>query len=244
MTKKTALVTGGMGGIGTEICRHLHDAGYVVATTYHSNGERQNKWLAAEKPRDFHAYACDIADWESCVALKEKIGTDIGRVDILVNNAGITRDATFLKMTPEMWREVLTTNLDSVFYVTKQFLPDMLTNKFGRIINISSVNGQKGQFGQTNYSAAKSGMYGFTKSLAQETIKKGVTVNTISPGYIRTKMVEAMSEEIQDKIRSVIPLGRFGEVGEIARIVAFLAADESAFITGANINANGGQYML
>ena len=244
MTKKIALVTGGMGGIGTAICRRLHDDGFTVATTKSSaNGDRKRQWLEREAPREFHVFNCNVADWESCVAMAEAINKELGGVDVLVNNAGITRDASFKKMTVEMWREVLSINLDSVFNVSKQFVPAMTDRGFGRIINISSVNGVKGQFGQTNYSAAKAGMLGFTKALAQEVVRKGVTVNTISPGYIGTEMVQSMSEKVQDAIRAQIPLGRFGEVDEIANIVSFLAAENAGFITGANINANGGQHM-
>ena len=244
MPKKIALVTGGMGGIGTAICRRLHDNGYTVATTSNSNKEKADAWLKEEGTRKFHTYTCDVSDWNSCVAMKEKITADLGEVDILVNNAGITRDATFKKMTPDMWLDVISTNLNSVFYVCKQFVEGMMERQFGRVINISSVNGQKGQFGQTNYSAAKAGIHGFTKALAQETVRKGVTVNTISPGYIGTKMVLAMDEKVQDQIRGMIPLGRFGEPEEMARIVSFLAADDAGFITGANISANGGQHMF
>lgn len=245
MTKQVALVTGGMGGIGTAICRRLYDDGFTVATTKSSaNGDRKEKWLRQEKPRDFHVFSCNVADWDSCTALAEKVTATLGAVDVLVNNAGITRDATFKKMTPTMWREVMATNLDGVFNVSKQFVPTMSERGFGRVINISSVNGQKGQFGQTNYSAAKAGMHGFTKALAQEVVRKGVTVNTISPGYIGTDMVLAMAETVQDKIRAEIPVGRFGTPEEIARIVSFLASDDAGFITGANISANGGQHMF
>ncbi|MBE8158717.1 MAG: acetoacetyl-CoA reductase [Betaproteobacteria bacterium] len=245
--KKTALVTGGLGGIGTAICRRLHKAGYAVAATYVHNGERLEKWLDKQKAdgyEGFYPYLCDISRWENCVALREKIDADLGGVDILVNNAGITRDAVFRKMTPQMWDEVITTNLSGAFYITRQFLDGMAARGFGRIINISSVNGQKGQFGQTNYSAAKAGLHGFTKALAQETAKKGVTVNTISPGYIGTDMVMAVAEEVREKIVAQIPVGRFGSPDEIARVVEFLASEESGFITGANISANGGQHMF
>lgn len=241
MTTKIALVTGGTGGIGTAICRRLHQDGCTVLTTY-MNEEKAQRWLKAQGD-GFHIYKCNVADWDDCVALKDKVLGEFGQVDIVVNNAGITRDGVFRKMTPEMWRDVITTNLDSVFYVTRQFIDSMVDKGFGRIINISSVNGQKGQFGQTNYSAAKAGMHGFTKALAQEVVKKGVTVNTLSPGYIGTEMVRAMAEEVQDKIRAMIPLGRFGEPEEMARVVSFLAAEESGFITGANFSANGGQHM-
>lgn len=244
MSKKIALVTGGTGGIGTAICRRLDDEGYTAVATTYMNEEKSQRWLEANKDRKFHTFACDVTKWDDCVSLKERVLEQFGQVDVLVNNAGITRDGMFRKMTPEMWRDVMTTNLDSVFNVTRQFIDGMVERGFGRIICISSVNGQKGQFGQTNYSAAKAGMHGFVKALAQEVVKKGVTVNTVSPGYIGTEMVRAMSEEVQDKIRTQIPIGRFGEPDEIARVVSFLADDTSGFITGANFSANGGQHMF
>ncbi|MDM5147904.1 acetoacetyl-CoA reductase [Candidatus Persebacteraceae bacterium Df01] len=243
---KTALVTGGLGGIGTAICRQLHCDGYTVAATYIHNGVRLQSWLEKQKADgfdSFHGYFCDISQWESCAKLKEAVEADLGGVDILVNNGGITRDATFRKMTAEMWDEVIVTNLSSVFYVSRQFVPDMANRGFGRVVNISSVNAQKGQFGQTNYSAAKAGMHGFTKALAQEVVSKGVTINTISPGYIGTDMVNNIAEEVREKIRAQIPVGRFGTPEEIASVVSFLASENAAFITGANIAANGGQHM-
>lgn len=245
--QKVALVTGGLGGIGTAICRHLQRAGMVVATTYIHNGTRLAQWQQRQKDDGYEkvtAYLCNISKWDDCTALKEKIEQDFGGVDVLVNNAGITRDGVFVKMSPAMWDEVIVTNLSGVFYVSKQFVGGMAERGFGRVINISSVNAQKGQFGQVNYSAAKAGLHGFTKALAQEVIKKGVTVNTLSPGYIATDMVNNIAEEVRDKIRAQIPLGRFGTPDEIARIVAFLAADDAGFITGANISANGGQHMF
>lgn len=247
MTKKNALVTGGLGGIGTAICRRLHREGFAVATTYVHNGARLEKWLAereAEGCGGFRAYPCDISRWDECASLGERVERDIGGVDVLVNNAGITRDGLFRKMTPQMWDEVIATNLNGVFYVSRQFVEGMTKRNFGRVINISSVNAQKGQFGQVNYSAAKAGMHGFTKALAQEVVRKGVTVNTISPGYIGTDMVMAVGEEVREKIRAQIPAGRFGEPDEIARIVSFLASEDAGFITGANIAANGGQHMF
>ena len=244
--KKRALVTGGLGGIGTAICRDLHRAGYAVAATYVHNGVRLEKWKDTQKDagyEGFRAYSCDVSNWDDCVALKENIEKDMGGIDILVNNAGITRDAMCRKMTAEMWDEVLVTNLSSVFYITRQFLDGMLSRGFGRIINIASVNALKGQFGQVNYSAAKAGMLGFAKALAQETVKKGITVNCVSPGYIGTDMIMAIDEEVREKIRMQIPIGRFGTPEEVARLVTFLSADDSGFITGANFSANGGQYM-
>lgn len=242
MSQKVALVTGGMGGIGTAICNRLHDDGYTVVTTY-QNQEKADHWLEQQKPHIFHTYQCDITDWDACLQLKAAVENDLQQVDILVNNAGITRDGTFKKMTPDMWRAVLSTNLDSVFNVCKQFVTEMTERGFGRVVNIASVNGQKGQFGQTNYSAAKAGMHGFTKALALETVRKGVTVNTVSPGYIATDMVKAMDEGVQDKIRALIPVGRFGTPEEVARIVSFLVADGAGFITGADFSANGGMHM-
>ena len=244
MSKKIALITGGTGGIGTAICKRLDDDGYTAVATTYMNEEKSKRWLEANKDRNFHTFYCDVTKWDDCVKMKEAILGEFGQVDVLVNNAGITRDGVFKKMTPDMWGDVLSTNLDSVFNVTRQFIDGMIERNYGRIINISSVNGQKGQFGQVNYSAAKAGMHGFTKALAQEVVKKGVTVNTISPGYIGTEMVRAMSEEVQDKIRAQIPVGRFGEPEEIARVVSFLADDNAGFITGANFSANGGQHMF
>ena len=246
-TQKRALVTGGLGGIGTAICRQLQTAGYRVAATYTHNGERLEDWRAAQKADgygDFGAYYCDVSQWEDCVKLKEAIDADWGGIDILINNAGITRDATFRKMTPTMWDEVIRVNLSGVFYVSRQFVEDMTGRGFGRVINISSINAQKGQFGQVNYSAAKAGMHGFTKALAQEVVRKGVTVNTISPGYIATDMINKMDESVREKIRQQIPLGRFGTPQEIAQLVCFLAGEDAGFITGANFAANGGQHMF
>jgi acetoacetyl-CoA reductase len=193
---------------------------------------------------DFHAYACDVADWESCQACVRKIAGEIGPVDVLVNNAGITRDMTFKKMDKINWDSVMHANLDSCFNMTKQVCDGMVERGWGRIINISSVNGQKGAFGQTNYSAAKAGMHGFSKALALEVARKGVTVNTISPGYIGTKMVTAIPKDVLDsKIIPQIPMGRLGKPEEVAGLVAYLASEEAAFVTGANIAINGGQHM-
>ncbi len=241
MTKKVALVTGGTGGIGTAICQQLLNDGYAVATTFYRQ-QLIDQWLADEK-LDVFASRCDITNWESCQAMAKEVTDKLGPVDVLVNNAGITSDATFRKMTPDIWNNVINTNLNSVFYVTKQFFDSMLERQYGRIINISSVNGQKGQFGQTNYSAAKAGIHGFSKALAQEAIRKGVTVNTVSPGYVATKMVKQIPQEVQDKITSTIPAGRFAEPLEIARIVGFLADENAGYITGANFSANGGLHM-
>lgn len=245
MTKRIALVTGGMGGIGTAICRTLADAGFVVATTYSKPG-RENAWLADMKGLgyDFHAYQCDVTSYEACQAMIAKITAELGPVDVLVNNAGITRDTTFKKMQQTDWAAVIATNLDSVFNMSKCVVDGMVERGFGRVINISSINGQKGQFGQTNYSAAKAGMHGFTMALAQEVARKGVTVNTISPGYIGTDMVMAVPEDVRNKIIAQIPVGRLGKPEEIASLVAYLSSDVAGFITGANLAINGGQHMM
>lgn len=246
MTKRIALVTGGMGGIGTAICKALAESGHIVVTTYSKPG-REQAWLADMKGlglKDIHAYQCDVTDTAACKALAEKVAKDLGPVDVLVNNAGITRDCSFKKQTKDDWDAVLRTNLDSLFNMTKPVVDGMGDRGFGRIINISSINGQKGQFGQTNYSAAKAGMHGFTMALAQEVARKGVTVNTISPGYIATDMVMAVAEETRDKIVAQIPVGRLGKPEEIAALVAFLASEQAGFITGANVAMNGGQHMM
>ena len=244
LTGKTALVTGGTGGIGNAICTRLSDAGCKVITTYR-NREKAEQWQQehATAGRDFAIIACDVGDYASCQSMAGQILADHGQVDILVNNAGLTRDKVFLKMTPGMWSDVIKADLDSIFNVTHQFVPAMVERGFGRIINISSINGQKGMFGQTNYAAAKAGMHGFTMSLAQETARKGITVNTISPGYIATDMVMAVPEEIRDRIIAQIPVQRLGKPEEIAAAVAFLCSDDAAFITGANMPVNGGQFM-
>ena len=246
MTTRIALVTGGMGGLGEAICIKLAQMGYRVVTTHSLGNTKAPQWLAEMKARgfDFAAYPADVADFDSCKACVEKIVQEVGPVDVLVNNAGITRDMTLRKMTKADWDAVLRTNLDSVFNMTKQVIDGMVERKWGRIINISSVNGQKGAFGQTNYSAAKAGMHGFTKALALEVAKKGVTVNTISPGYIGTKMVTAIPKEVLDsKILPHIPVGRLGKPEEVAGLIIYLASDEAAFVTGANIAINGGQHM-
>lgn len=242
---KIALVTGGMGGIGTAICQKLADAGHTVVTTYSRPG-KEVAWLADQKEKgyDFHAYQCDVADFDACAAMAAKILAEVGPVDVLVNNAGITKDGTFRKMNKVDWDVVIRTDLDSLFNVTKPFIDGMLERSFGRVINISSINGQKGQFGQTNYSAAKAGMHGFTKALAQEVARKGITVNTVSPGYIATEMVMAVKEEVRNSIIAGIPAGRLGEPGEIADLITFLAGDSAGFITGSNIAINGGQHMF
>jgi len=243
---RVALVTGGMGGLGEAICIKMAALGYQVVTTYSPGNTKAQDWLAAMESQGykFRAYPCDVSDYDSAVACINKIAEEIGPVDVLVNNAGITRDMTFKKMDKVNWDAVMKTNLDSVFNMTKPVCDGMLERGWGRIINISSVNGQKGAFGQTNYSAAKAGMHGFTKALALEVARKGVTVNTISPGYIGTKMVMAIpSEVLESKIIPQIPMGRLGKPEEVAGLVAYLASDEAAFLTGANIAINGGQHM-
>ena len=243
---RVALVTGGMGGLGEAVCIKLAALGYQVVTTYSPGNSKATDWLASMKEAgyDFHAYACDVADYESALACVAKVEKEVGAIDVLVNNAGITRDMTFKKMDKVNWDAVMRTNLDSVFNMTKPVCDGMIDRGWGRIINISSVNGQKGAFGQTNYSAAKAGMHGFTKALALEVARKGVTVNTISPGYIGTKMVMAIPQDVLDsKIIPQIPMARLGKPEEVAGLVAYLASDEAAFVTGANIAINGGQHM-
>ena len=246
MTKRNVLVTGGMGGLGESICTKMADAGYQVAVTYSPGNTKSPEWLAGMRARgyEFRAYQCDVGDYDSCTSAVKKMDADTGPVDVLVNNAGITRDMTFRKMGKADWDAVLRTNLDSVFNMTKQVMDGMTERGWGRVINVASVNGQKGAFGQTNYSAAKAGMHGFTKALALEVAKKGVTVNTISPGYIGTKMVTAIREDIlTEKILPQIPVGRLGKPEELAGLIIYLASDEAAFVTGANISINGGQHM-
>jgi len=243
---RVAMVTGGMGGLGEAICIKLAALGDRVVSTYSPANKKSQEWLAAMKTRgyDFRAYPCDVTDWASCQRCVQQVTADVGAVDVLVNNAGITRDMTFKKMDKVNWDAVMRSNLDSVFNMTKQVCDDMVERGWGRIINISSVNGQKGAFGQTNYSAAKAGMHGFTKALSLEVARKGVTVNTISPGYIGTQMVMAIPKEVLDtKIIPQIPMGRLGKPEEVAGLVAYLASEEAGFVTGANIAINGGQHM-
>ncbi len=243
---RVALVTGGMGGLGEAVCLKLSALGYRVVTTYSPGNKKVEGWLASTRDMgyDFKAYECDVADYDSAQACVAKIQEEVGLIDVLVNNAGITRDMTFKKMDKPNWDAVMATNLDSVFNMTKPVCDGMVERGWGRIINISSVNGQKGAFGQTNYSAAKAGMHGFTKALALEVARKGVTVNTISPGYIGTKMVMEIPKEVLDsKIIPQIPMARLGKPEEVAGLVAYLSSDEAAFVTGANIAINGGQHM-
>ncbi|CAG4882332.1 3-oxoacyl-[acyl-carrier-protein] reductase [Georgfuchsia toluolica] len=244
--QRVALVTGGMGGLGEAVCIKLAALGYKGVTTYSPSNTKAKDWLKSMNSRgyNFNAYPCDVVDFDSCRECVTKVGNDLGPVDVLVNNAGITRDMTFKKMTPKDWDIVIRTNLYSVFNMTKQVLDGMIERGWGRVINISSVNAQKGAFGQTNYSSAKAGMHGFTKALALEVAKRGVTVNTISPGYIGTRMVTAIPREVLDnKILPQIPMSRLGKPEEVAGLVAYLASEEAAFVHGANISINGGQHM-
>ena len=237
---RTAIVTGGSRGIGRAIAEGLKNNGYTVAATYAGNDVAAAKF---KEETGINVYKWDVGDYEACKAGVAEIEAAQGPTDILVNNAGITRDGFFHKMTTEQWGEVIRADLDSVFNMSHQVFPGMRERKFGRIINISSVNGQKGQMGQTNYSAAKAGMIGFTRALAQEGAFKGVTVNAVAPGYIGTEMVAAMDEKVLEKIVAQIPVGRLGKVEEIADCVAFLADDKAGFITGSVLTANGGQYI-
>ncbi|WP_266159456.1 acetoacetyl-CoA reductase [Dyella silvatica] len=246
MNERVAFITGGMGGLGEAISIKLHDAGYTVAVAYSPSNAGASDWLAAMKVhgRTFAAYGVDVTDYESCQDCISRVRQDLGSIDILVNNAGMTRDAALGKMHKADWDVVLSTNLDSVFHMTKPVCDGMVARHWGRIINISSVNGSKGAFGQANYAAAKAGMHGFTKALALEVAKKGVTVNTVSPGYLETKMVAAIPHDIlTTKILPQIPVGRLGRPDEVAGLIAYLCRDEAAFITGANVAINGGQHM-
>ncbi len=242
--KYVALVTGATGGLGTAICKRLADDGFHVIANY-NNKEKAEKWREKMKGEgyDFDMHQADVGDFEAVGKMISDIEQSIGPIDVLVNNAGITRDGQFRKMSKENWDAVIRTNLDSVFNCTRHVINQMMDRNYGRIINISSVNGQRGQFGQANYSAAKAGMHGFTKTLAMEVARKGITVNTISPGYIATDMVMAVAEEVRNKIVSEIPVGRLGGTEEIAHLVSFLASKETSFITGANYAINGGQHV-
>ncbi len=243
---RVVLVTGGMGGLGEVIATKMVDAGYKVAVTYSPGNKKHGEWSEQMKSDgyDIVAVECDVADEQSCAKAVGEVTQKLGPIDVLVNNAGITRDMTFKKMDKSNWDAVLRTNLDSLFNMTKQVADGMVERSWGRIINVSSVNGSKGAFGQTNYSAAKAGVHGFTKALAQEVARKNVTVNTISPGYIGTKMVMAIPKEVLDsKILPQIPVGRLGKPEEVAGLINYLASEEAAFVTGANIAINGGQHM-
>jgi acetoacetyl-CoA reductase len=246
MAQRVAVVTGGMGGLGEAICIKLAQMKYKVVATYSPSNTKSADWVKDMKARGFEVqgFPVDVSDFDSCQKAAARIQSEVGPIDVLVNNAGITKDMTFRKMGKTDWGAVLRTNLDSVFNMTKPVCDGMVDRNWGRIINISSVNGQKGAFGQTNYSAAKAGMHGFTKALALEVARKGVTVNTISPGYIGTQMVIAIPKDILDtKIIPQIPVGRLGKPEEVAGLVAYLCSEEAAFVTGANIAINGGQHM-
>jgi acetoacetyl-CoA reductase len=245
MSQKVAYVTGGMGGIGTSICQRLAKDGFTVVAGCGPNSPRKDRWLAEQKALgfDFIASEGNVSDWDSTKAALDKVKAEVGEIDVLVNNAGITKDGVFRKMSVDDWKAVIDTNLNSLFFVTKQVVDGMLDRGWGRIINISSMNGQRGQFGQTNYSTAKAGMHGFTMALAQEVASKGVTVNTVSPGYIGTEMVRAIRDDVLEKIIATIPVKRLGEPGEIAAIVSWLASGQSGFTTGANFACNGGNHM-
>ena len=244
MTSRVALVTGGTGGIGTAICKKLADMGHKVATNYR-NEEKARAWQAQMKADgyDIALVKGDVTSPDEAQAMVKEVEQTLGPVEILINNAGITRDGTFHKMTSTQWGDVINTNLNSVFNVTRPVIEGMRERKWGRIIQISSINGLKGQYGQANYAAAKAGMHGFTMALAQENAKFGITVNTVSPGYIATDMVMAVPEEVRNKIVAQIPTGRLGTPEEIAYAVSFFVPDEAGWITGANLSANGGQYM-
>jgi len=244
--QRIAVVTGGMGGLGETISTKMADAGYRVVVTYSPSNTKYRSWLEEMKGRgySFSAFPVDVVDYDDAARKCVTIQGECGAIDILVNNAGITRDMTFKKMSKADWDAVMRTNLDSCFNMTKQVMDGMVERGWGRVINVSSVNGQKGAFGQTNYSAAKAGIHGFTKALALEVARKGVTVNTISPGYIGTRMVTAIPKEILDsKILPQIPIGRLGKPDEVAGLIIYLCSEEAAFVTGANISINGGQHM-
>ena len=244
MSKRIAVVTGGIGGLGTEICKHLAQAGNtVIAADLGARKERIAAFRNDMQGFDVHFEGADVGDFETCAALVRKIESERGSLDILVNSAGITRDGTLRKMERSQWDDVLRINLDGVFNMCRNAVDGMLTRGYGRVINISSVNGQTGQFGQCNYSAAKAGMHGFTMAMAREVARKGVTVNSISPGYCETALVMAVPEDVRNKIIDQVPVGRLGKPSEIARTVAFLAAEDAGFITGANIPVNGGLFM-
>jgi acetoacetyl-CoA reductase len=239
---RVALVTGGTRGIGAAVAKALNAAGYKVAATYGGNDEAANKFTGES---GIPVYKWDVSSFDACAAGVKKVEAELGPIDVLINNAGITRDGMFHRMTPDNWTAVINTNLGSLFNMTRQVIEGMRERKFGRIVNISSINGQKGQMGQVNYSAAKAGELGFTKALAQEGARAGITVNAICPGYINTEMVQAVPKDVLEKtILPQIPIGRLGEPEEIARCVVFLASDDAGLITGATLTANGGQYFV
>ena len=245
MIQRIAFVTGGMGGIGTAVCERLAQAGHKVVAGCLPGYERKDEWLRSMRARNYQVHAAEgnVEDYDSCAEMFYRVRSTVGSIDILVNAAGITRDGLFKRMSPSDWYAVINTNLNSVFNVTRQVIEGMVERGWGRIINISSVNALKGQFGQTNYSAAKAGMHGFSKALAQEVVKKGVTVNTISPGYVETDMVRAIKPDVLKSIIDQIPMGRLAQPGEIAGLIAYLASEEAGYITGANVSINGGLHM-
>ena len=244
MTPRIAVVTGGIGGLGTEICRHLAQQGrQVIAVDLGGSDDRLTRFFSATAGHDVSFEAADVGDPASCAALVERIGAVHGGIDILVNAAGITRDARLVKMEQAQWDDVLRVNLDSVFNLCRLVVEGMCERGFGRIVNISSVNGQTGQFGQTNYAAAKAGMHGFTMALAREVARRGVSVNSVSPGYIDTEMTRAVREDVRQQIVASIPGGRIGQPADIARVVAFLCGDDADYVTGANLPVNGGLFM-
>ena len=246
VVSRIAFISGGMGGIGSAICSRLGRQGHTVVAGCLPGYEKKAEWLERMRSAGYRVHAAegDVADFDSCAEMFYQVRSVVGPIDILVNNAGITRDSVFKRMTEADWMAVINTNLNSVFNVTRQVIDGMSERGWGRIINISSVNAIKGQFGQTNYSAAKAGMAGFSKALAQEVVRKGVTVNTVSPGYVETDMVMAIRQEIRDQIVESIPMGRLAKPEEIAAVVAFLASEEAGYITGANISVNGGMHMM
>ena len=242
--QRVALITGGCGGIGSAICQRLAADGFRVVTNYRSEEKaRKLQQAMSETGVEVALYKGDVCDFENCQQMISSIEKDLGHIDVIVNNAGITRDSTMRKMEKAQWDDVINTNLHSVFNVVRPALNGMLEQGYGRIVNIASINGQKGQIGQTNYSAAKAGMHGFTKALAQEVARKGITVNTVSPGYVGTEMVMAVPEVIREKIIAQIPVGRLGRPEEIAAAVSYLVSEEAAFVTGSDLSINGGQYM-
>ncbi|WP_436898547.1 acetoacetyl-CoA reductase [Acinetobacter gyllenbergii] len=244
--KRTALLTGGMGGVGQEIAKKLHDHGIKVIITYSPSNKRFKDWQNQLKNSgyDFTCVEVDVSDYDSSANMAKSLFSSGEKIDIIINNAGITKDCTFRKMQKDTWNSVLRTNLDSVFNITHQFIDNMIINGWGRVINISSINGSKGQFGQTNYAAAKAGMVGFSKSLALELADKGITVNCISPGYQETDMVLAIPAEVRTKIISTIPMKRLGYPSEVAALVVYLCSESADYMTGANLHINGGQHMV
>jgi len=246
MADRVAFVTGGMGGIGTAICKRLAADGNKVVANCLAGYDKKDEWLGSMRAQGYavHAAEGNVDEFDSCADMFYRINSIIGPVDILVNNAGITRDGVFKRMSESDWYDVINTNLNSVFNVTRQVVEGMTDRGWGRIINVSSVNALKGQFGQTNYSAAKAGMHGFSKALAQEVVRKGVTVNTISPGYVATDMVMAIRAEVREQIVATIPMGRLAQPDEVAGLVSYLASDDAGYITGANISINGGLHMI